>query len=164
MAQFRGRRHATVGAPPVVPWRPATAQETEKAHDVIRRQLRAFRNDDYSTALSLLSPGMRGSSEKADDLRQIISGQHPEFAQVMRIRWLSAMTATDQSIFIRLRFFATNHNIIDVIYTLARSQGTYLISSINDRPYLLNMATRPTSPTSENSAIEQFFRSPDDNS
>ncbi len=157
---FPKRRHRLPVSPPVqLQWRPANKQETAAAQSVVQRQFRAFRDNNYQTAIDLLASGMRGDGNP-EGLRHLILGQYPEFAQVARIRWLDSSTLSNKSMVLHLRFLATNGNVTDVRYDLIPKEASYLISNIRSETLTHNLHNGHSSPTSENDTLEQFFRTP----
>ncbi len=146
---------------PLIIWRAARPNEIAAARSVIQQQFRAFRNDDYQSALELLAPEMRNGEQKPDRLRALIVNRYPEFARVARVRWSRADTASNGTISMRLRFVDKNGSVVGANYTLRPLENRYLISGIRSWP--LNYgepSKRFPNPTNENEALERFFRNP----
>ena len=71
---------AQAQAPDVVPMRSAKPAERTAAITVIQAQLTAFRKDDYKTAITYQSAGLRKNFASTDAFRTMMLRVYPEFA------------------------------------------------------------------------------------
>jgi hypothetical protein len=117
---------------PSAPLRPAKAAERQAAVLSIQTQLNAFARDDYKTAITYQSAGLKKNFVSPDAFRTMMVRAYPEFAHFKSVQFGAARADTTGN-HIAIPVVVTGRDGITVraLYFLVRENKTYRIEGVH---------------------------------
>lgn len=117
--------------PASAPTRPAKAVERLAAISSVQAQLQAFRKDDYKTAVSYQSAGMRHKFTSLAVFRTMMLKVYPEFAHSKSVRFGPAnCDATGLHLAIPAAVTGQDGITVNALYLLVREGKVYHIEGV----------------------------------
>jgi hypothetical protein len=111
--------------------RKPTEMEKKAAGAAIEAQLKAFKADDYATAMKYQSAALRENFESADEFRVAIKRGYPQFANYKSVTFGEAAASKDgERIVISITLTGQDGVIVKAIYAMIKEQGEYKVDGV----------------------------------
>lgn len=117
--------------PEAAPMRPAKAIERAAAINSIQAQLKAFRKDDYKTAVTYQSAGLRKNFASPEAFRAMMLRVYPEFAHFKSVRF-SAAQCDPSGVHLAIPAAVTGQDgvTIHALYLMVREGKVYHVEGV----------------------------------
>jgi len=122
--------------------RPAGEKEQIEAQNTIEGQLKAFKQNDYSRAMTFQSIGLRGRFPTPNSLRLMITHFYPAFANYKSATYGHMLSSIDGStLLVPIQVVGANGSSLPAHYYLHKENGQYRVSGVDvgffgrQRPY-----------------------------
>jgi len=115
---------------------PASAQPAADAKAVtepITKQLEAFRRDDYDTAYTFASAGVRQAFDR-QGFEQMVKGGYPEIAHSVSAFVSRTSGGPDGHVFVHVKIQGDNGNSIEALYDMVRESDGWRINGVVTKP------------------------------
>lgn len=117
--------------PDAAPMRAAKAAERLAAINSISAQLKAFRKDDYKTAVTYQSAGLRHNFPSTDAFRTMMVRTYPEFAHSKSVQFGSAKSdAAGAHLAIQASVTGQDGVTVRAVYLMVREGKTYRVEGV----------------------------------
>jgi hypothetical protein len=111
--------------------RKATDAERKAVAGAIEAQLKAFKADDYATAMKYQSAALREQVDNADDFRRMIKNNYPQFARYKSISYGNA-TCDSKADRVAIQVTLTGEDKITIkaIYLMVKEKDGYKVDGV----------------------------------
>ncbi len=118
-------------SPDAAPMRAAKTAERTAAIDSIQAQLKAFRKDDYKTAVGYQSTGLRHNFPSTDAFRAMMVRTYPEFAHSKSVQFGTAKCdTTGTHLAIQASVTGQDGVTVKAVYLMVREGKAYHIEGV----------------------------------
>ena len=117
--------------PPAARLRPAKAAERTAAIGSIQAQLKAFNRDDYKTAVTFQSDGLKNTFPSTEAFRAMMQRSYPEFAHSKAVTFGPARCdAPGTHLFILATITGQDGVTVRAAYAMVREGKSYHVESV----------------------------------
>lgn len=134
IVDYRGRQaalQAALSEARLLEWRVPTAKERDAALSSIKKQLEAFKRDDYAAASTYQSKALRENSGNVKTFQKMIKDGYPQFARYQSVVFGSEQIDKSGKFFqVPVTVTGSDGLKADALYLMILEEGIWRVSSV----------------------------------